>query len=194
MTSKQVLTRLASAAAVTLAMLSGAAHAGPVDVTYTVSGSTGNWFLDFTVTNNMLGTTQDVYFFGVQLGARDIVGSPSGYDSNSWTAWSNTSYGGSSMVYNNNWIGYGSSHLTPGLSFSGFKVHSIDAIAPTGVNWFAYGSGSSYTGDHFNGNTNPGFEGRAGLASAAVPEPTSIALVLAGLVGAGAISRRRRAA
>ena len=36
------------------------AQASPVDVSYTVSGSAGNWALDFSITNN-LGSTYDIY-------------------------------------------------------------------------------------------------------------------------------------
>jgi hypothetical protein len=38
------------------------ASASPVDVTYTVTGSTGNWTYDFSVTNNLAGTN-DLYTF-----------------------------------------------------------------------------------------------------------------------------------
>ena len=72
------------------------ASADPVDVTYTVSGSSGNWTLDFSVTNNLNPADMDVYFFGVYLDSgRDIVGSPAFYDPNAWTVWDNSGYGGS---------------------------------------------------------------------------------------------------
>ena len=42
--------------------------AGVIDVTYTVSGSAGNYDLNFTVQNNLPGPpVEDIYFFGVKL-------------------------------------------------------------------------------------------------------------------------------
>src|SRR5260370_40084161 len=71
------------------------ATANPVDVSFTASGSAGNWLLDFSITNN-LGGTNDIYLFGVRLPARNEVGTPTGWDPN-------TSPGGL------NWFGYGGS-------------------------------------------------------------------------------------
>src|SRR5947207_9469222 len=100
------------------------AVAGPVNVSYTVSGASGAYILDFTVTNNMIGLLdQDVYFFGVKLSGPGIVGSPAGYDPTVWPTWSNAPYGGSSSVYNNNLIILGIyTGLLPCNSFSGFYV------------------------------------------------------------------------
>src|SRR5258708_10871209 len=72
------------------------ANANPVDVSFTASGSAGNWLLDFSITNN-LGGTNDIYLFGVRLPARNEVGTPTGWDPN-------TSPGGL------NWFGYGGSN------------------------------------------------------------------------------------
>ena len=47
-------------------LASSIARADPVEVSYVVSGHTGAWLLDFSVTNN-LGGTNNVYFFGVQF-------------------------------------------------------------------------------------------------------------------------------
>jgi len=174
-----------------LGLIASSAQAQSPIVDFTTSGSTGNWTLDFAVTNN-LNPTLDIYFFGVQLGANDIVDSPLGYDPNAWSAWDNAFYGGSTTVYNNNWLDNSFSHLQSGQTLSGFKVHTTDAVAPTDVKWFAYAYGGNYTGNspYFNREGNPGFEG---ITSSAVPEPGSIALLFGALTtGAGFVTRRRR--
>jgi hypothetical protein len=181
-----------------LFLVSLAARANPIDVSYTVSGTSGAYVLDFTVTNNLLAfPSQDVYFFGVDLSGRDIIGSPAGYDPNDWTSWTNTSYGGSSTVYNNNWIDSSYSDLLPGGSLSGFEVQISDPVAPTAVSWFAYAYSADdadpYTGGgNFNSQQNPGFEELAGTGTgASVPEPTTWIGMLTGLACLGLWHRKR---
>jgi hypothetical protein len=168
-------------------------------VSYTVTGSSGNWTLDFSVTNNLPSALNQlgIYFFGVELDARDIVGTPAGYDPDVWTTWDNTPYGGSSIVYNNNWLGVSASGGIPqGSTLSGFQVHSISSAMPSSVPWFAwaYGIGSDYYtgGDPYLFSlNNPGFEGTA----TPVPEPGLLQLpCLVGLLGFGRWFVRRRAA
>lgn len=177
---------LFAAAAVVAAAFAGAQRMP--SVSYAVSGSSGNWTLDFTLTSNFLSGEGDFYFFGVRLGSgRNIAGSPANWDPNSWTSWDNAAYGGSSTVYNNNWINFTSTgQVQPGQSLSGFQAVSTDAVAPTSVQWFAYAFNGTYGGnDNFNNPGNPGFEGVA----RAVPEPASMAAL--GL-GVAALLRRRR--
>src|ERR1700688_2341763 len=57
--------------------LSASALADPIVVSYTVSGSSGAWVLDFSLTNNV-NSGQVVYLFGVLLPAQDILNSPAG--------------------------------------------------------------------------------------------------------------------
>ena len=75
-----------AAAAVGLSLASaGLSVAAPI-VTETITGTSGNYTLDFSVQNN-LGNTNDIYFFGVLIDSgRHIVGSPSGFDPNTWTS------------------------------------------------------------------------------------------------------------
>ncbi|MEA2552205.1 MAG: hypothetical protein QOJ65_381 [Fimbriimonadaceae bacterium] len=159
-------------------------------VTFTKTGSAGDWTLNLSVTNTLGIDDQKIYFFGVKLDDRDIAGSPSGWNPDSWIAWTNAPFGGSTEVYNNNWLSPTEADaIHNGDTLSGFLVHSTSTDAPTSVKWFAFSDGRTpYTGgDNFNATTNPGFEGVAGEA---VPEPAT-ALVLAGMIGLGALKRRR---
>ena len=77
------------------------AQASPIDVSYSVSGSPGEWLLDFTVTNNLDqfgGPGQLIYLFAVALPSTDISLSPP-----NWAyAQQNVEYA-SGPVYNNAW-------------------------------------------------------------------------------------------
>jgi hypothetical protein len=180
---------LLSAAALGAAMC---AAADPIAVTYGATGSAGNWTLDFTVNNNLSGAPdQALYLFGVVTSAPDVVGSPAGYDPTLIGAWDNSSFGGSSTLYNNVWEDPSMSQLLPASSLSGFEVHLSDAILPQTVQWFAFTFGSTQYlgGGNFNDNFNPGFEGTATL----VPEPGTTVLLTVGLAGLWFARKRRRA-
>ncbi len=172
--------------------LATASQAAVVTVTDTVTGSAGAWTHNFTVTNG-LPNTNDIYFFGVKMDMGNITGSPSGFDPNAWPLWnSNGFYGGSNTAYNNNWIDFTYANLLPGQSLGGFQVLDLNAVAQTNIQWFAYAYLGNYNGnDCFNCGGNPGFEGIAGNV-AAVPEPATWALMIAGFGMVGATLRRRK--
>ena len=159
-------------------------------VTYTVSGSTGNWTLDFMLKSNLAAGEGDLYFFGVIVpSGPHIVGSPANWDPNANSGWNNAHAGGSSKDYNNVWITPPGSFsvVTPGSSLSGFKVISTDATAPLSIDWFTYASGGTYGGnDYFNDRGNPGWEG---TGTRAVPEPATFLSMGLGLM---VLARKRR--
>ena len=166
-------------------------------VAYTVTGSSGDWTLDFTVTDN---TDQNLYF----LPATDQTATPTGWQEFG-SDWNNSAEGGSSTEYNNNWINSdtGTGNVTPGNFLSGFDALVTTPIAPTSVQFFVYGcdatfgrgspecGGSAYTGGgNFYGVHNPGFEGIATNAST-VPEPRLVTMVLVMAVFGLMVGRKR---
>lgn len=169
----------------------GTAVAGPdqaPSVSYSVSGSSGAYVLDFTV-GASFDDAMAIYFFGVVVDTgRNIAGSPANWDPNIWTSWNNSGYGGSNNNYNNVWINldFNGSDIGDGESQSGFQVNYTGATAPTSVDWFAFGFGGDYGGSDpfFFTSGNPGFEGTANI-----PAPGALAVLgLGGLVA----TRRRR--
>lgn len=168
----------------------GSLFAGAVGVDFITTGTPGDYTLDFTVTNNLSDPGMNIYFFGVLLSTSNITGTPSGGWS-TYGTWSNSGYGGSSLVYNNVWLG---GNITDGGSQGGFDVTIPDAVAPSTVDFFAYGAGGApYTGSgYFNNPSNPGFEGVAPTGGATAPEPFSFLLVGGGILGI--VARRKRLA
>lgn len=170
-------------AALAVASISSA-HADPVVVNYTVSGSAGNWVFDFSVTNN-IGGTNNIYFWGAQLSTGpNIIASPPTFQAanNPWNA--------NGTVYNNNWCENGcgllipSLMIQPGETLAGFKTTDTDLIAPTSVQFFAFATSGFYSGPGcFECGSNPGFQGVAVEASA-VPGPV-VGAGLPGLMLAG---------
>jgi hypothetical protein len=172
--------------------------AGPIFVSYTVSGSSGNFDLDFSVTNNMLAwPTQDVYFFGVRLSAMDVTGSPGNFVDRG-ADWNLFNYGGSNTEYNNTWVDGNTNYndLLPGQTMSGFIVHDTDLVPPSQVSWMVIAVSKElipYTGGgNCVTNINPGFEGIANPAANAVPAPSTLVMssIMLGLFGTGWLRRR----
>ena len=170
-------------AALGLSILTCNLRAQPL-VSYTVSGSSGNYTLDFTVNNTTPGTYGwDIYFFGVLVNG-SVLGSPAGYNSMHYSTIHTTEVTGPAYdwPFNNIWIDPTYSLLPTGVNRSGFTVSDTDVSAPTSVQYFAFGynDGVPYTGP---GNMNlsspyntPLF---VGYATVAVPEPASLSMSIA---------------
>jgi hypothetical protein len=186
---------LAVFAVMALSATCSVALADPVDVVYTVSGTRGNWTLDFMIANHMDGSTEEIYFFGVALDSATVSGSPDFFTGTD-QLWSNLFFGGSDTVYNHTWFDdtyFEDTGINVDGAAAGFLLTSTAASVPTSLPWFAYGigQGTDYMGTgNFNGSHNPGFEGIA--PAIAMPEPESVLLTLAGLALCGVASMRRR--
>jgi hypothetical protein len=185
--------RLLAFALLCLATSFRAAQAAPVDVTMTVSGSSGNWVYDFSVSNN-LGGTNDIYFFGVALPTENVTAAPAGWQQwNGGALWNNSASGGSATTYDNNWNTHISTpfEIAPGATLGGFEVTDSSVNSSSSVDWFAYAYnyyGGTYDGGgNFGTSTNPGFEGVA-----AVPEPSTWAMMILGFLGLGFMAHRRK--
>lgn len=175
--------RLLVAVALSAGLLVGSTSeaSAQIGVDYALSGSAGNWILDFTLSNTTVGFNQQAYFMGVLLPTGSVTGLPTGY----------YAYGGFTG-YNLTWLTNSCCSRTAilndpnavgaGESLSGFEATVTSADAPTSVEWFAY----TVTDDL----QNPRFEGTA-TAVASVPEPGTILLLMSGLLGLAMTARRR---
>jgi hypothetical protein len=160
-------------------------------VSYTVSGTSGNYTLDFTVQDNFSASQypgSSIYAFAVAPANADTInGSPAGFSD--LGEYNPGAFGGPNINYFDNW---GGGDLPAGDSVSGFDVRYTGATVPTSVEWMAYGvvPGANYaSGGSFTGEVNnPGFDGTAGVTSA--PDGGSTILLLS--LGLAALGRLRR--
>ncbi|MFZ4507256.1 MAG: PEP-CTERM sorting domain-containing protein [Fimbriimonas sp.] len=161
--------------------VAGLATAAPI-ISVSVTGTSGNYIYDFSVSNT-LGGTNNINYFGVALDSSDTVGSPSVFeDFGPWQY--NHSFGGSTTLYSSSWIDEYALTLQPGLTLGGFKVHSSKDSIATSIKWFAFADGGTYLGgDNFSSPDFPGFEGTV----SPVPEPASMIAL-----GFGALALFRR--
>jgi hypothetical protein len=187
-------------------MVCGTLLAQPVGVSYSVSGTSGDYTLDFTIQNNLPATDNlGLYWFGVYLSANDITGTPTDWPAYFLTTFNTSTDHGPNINFNNIWFdtnpGFGSSEgfIPSGSSLSGFDVHISDATLPTSVPWFAYAYPDNDTGpfDYDGGQSfnpletyNPGFAGVIRSPGSSVADGGfTLSLLGFGVAGLGAMKR-----
>jgi hypothetical protein len=152
-------------------------------ISYTTSGTPGNYTLDFTINNTTPGTQGfNIYFLGVLVNGVTSA-SPSGYNSSHYDIIHTVEVTGPAYdwPFNNTWIDPTYTALPTGMTLSGFEVSDTDQSAPTSVQYFAfgYGAGMAYTGpgneNLSSPNNSPLFVGTAVMA---VPEPATISIIM----------------
>lgn len=149
-------------------LLATSAHAAyaPADVSYTATGSAGNWTLDFTFHNNLINSQNapgDFIFYkmGVSLPGSAIIESPFAYNPS-----------GAVGEYNHVWtfqqIGWTNANvmLFPSSSLDGFLVRSSETLPPSIIPWFMIGSAQDDNGrvgfhsrGMYTGGVAPGVRG-----------------------------------
>lgn len=186
---------------------------------YTYTGSTGDYLLNFSFTNNIPGEyNQHIDVVAVELPYDPLVGWPVSpfywVPAPEGAVLNNASQGGSDVNYLNYWVAawgldINTNILTPindipsGQSLSGFSVH-VDQI-PGIIHFAAFtndylcsqcgsgviSNGPGYFGDDaFLKGHVAGFEGLATGPPGVVPEPASLSLLSLGL--SGLLLRRKR--
>ena len=207
-------------AVLTLASSSQSTRADSLDVSYTYSGTPGDYTLNFALHNNLTSIPKsEVSVFGFLVDQ----GTPSvnvGYDNISVFNTVLQGYGTSYLLqnlapdYNNVWNAeflpnFNGLRIQTGSGRSGFLVHTTSTVLPTSVQWFAftfstvetppaYAGGDpnfyyqSLTKDHYR---SLGFEGIVSDSgpTPAVPEPTTFAMTGLGCIVCAAYLFRRRA-
>jgi hypothetical protein len=176
------------------------ARAGVVDVSYTVSGSPGDWIYDFSVTNNIdlnnvsPGTgPAGIWKFAIEP-PLSVVSSPTNWPSAGayYSSPSVTNYY-ESWQYNPAPLLGDAVGILAGQTLSGFEVMDVGSTALTSIGWTVYATGGLYYGpDNLFAIYEPVFAGTASPVAAATPLPASLPLFAMGLGAMGCFGWRRK--
>ena len=155
--------------------------------TYTVSGSSGNWFLEFIFTNNFTG--EWLYDIGgrvvpistTPLNSFDIVttGATSSWVPTTICGW----YGGWSIPVPCSFANVFASGIGTGTTMGGFTATYASILAPSTLILNARVA---------RANPSTQFERRFVATRVSVPEPSSMMLIAMGLFGLVGVGVRRR--
>ncbi len=176
-------------------------------VDFAVSGTPGDYTLDFTVNNATPGTgNQDIYVFGVYDPNGTVTASPSVYTTPPPMMLEPFAFFGvgTTLTYNDGWFDSSFAALSPGTILSGFEVLDTSLVAPTSIPYVAvgYDGGGLYAGAGNlapNSPANPLFEGNAvqggGNSNARAADDGATMSMLAIALGAmGGVFRKLRKA
>lgn len=166
---------LALAAALSIAALLPAARAADVQYTVTPLGGT-QWRYDYVVTNTDLPALDEfsIFFDRTSFASLVVAASPAGWSSIALQPTASQDGLFDSLALNNS--------LAQGASQGGFSVSF--SFLGTGTP----GAQAFQVVDPFNNNAVL----QTGMTIAAIPEPQTLALLLAGIVPVAAWARRRR--
>ncbi len=180
----------ASAFTFASALAFASAQASPIDVSYTVTGSSGNWLYDFSVTNN-LGGTLDIYAVNFTLSDAYYAGSPIGWVPSTVAIpaaalqWCDTSC---SLI----------GGVPPNQTVSGFSARGISIVALASVQWTIEAiDPTQYYFECLFSSCFPvyyGYQQFNGVASESVltPLPAALPLFATGLGALGLLGWRRK--
>ena len=163
---------------------------GSVDVSFSLSGSPGEWVYNFTVTNNTPSSRDatfvysDVAVFSMNIANGLVIGSPlgwaqdNGFPQPTWCALP-------AGCFLSNY----SSNLSSGVTLSNFLVRTMSNEPQHSIAW-----GINFTYDDVRGDDyfNRHFAGITGVAISEIPLPAALPLFVTGLTGLGFLAHRRK--
>jgi hypothetical protein len=156
------------------------------DVNYSVSGSSGNWLINFSVTNNTSANT-GIYFFDVLLPSTDIVGSPPNW---AYAPFDNPWVMPDGLSYNNPWCVNGCGNINfnlfilNGQTLTGFEAIDTSLTAPSSLQFLAFTEGPGFCCGEY--------EGTAFAPVPQTPRPAALPLFATGVGAMGLIGWRRK--
>ena len=154
---KSKLLLVATCAAISICTVP--ANAVPFDISYTVSGSPGDWSYDITLTNNATGTNY-IYALGFELGTTaNVVGSP--------PLWGPGTFINIEWCFQSNCNWSGPTTLAPGNTLTGFVGHDTRTAPVLSVGYEVVFEGGDLGNPNFSGTVTASVPGP--IAGAGLP-------------------------